>query len=241
MGNIIKERPILFTGPMVRALMDGRKTQTRRAIKVQPPSERFRISTLLSTTGDRRNEGRHFWGRYSAIGNALQERTDGYFPCPYGEVGDRLWVRETFAYNWGHVLPTPFIAYRADSTDDESRARRWKSGIFMSRAASRVLLEITALRVERLHDISPEDAIAEGIKICPNMNGRPGSTGYVWPDSPYDKCKLCHSDPYTAYMKGWRLINGEESELSNPWVWVVEFKVIAPPSPTLEKTAPKTL
>jgi hypothetical protein len=85
----IKERPILMSGAMVRALLNGSMTQTRRIIKQQPPSEHFRISTLLSTTGNRRNEGRHFWGRYASIGNQLLERTDEYFSCPHGQPGER--------------------------------------------------------------------------------------------------------------------------------------------------------
>jgi hypothetical protein len=247
---------------MVKALKAGKKTQTRRIIKVQPPNEYYRISTLLSTTGDRRNEGRHFWGRYAAIGNSLLERTEGYFPCPYGSPGDRLWVRENsydFGY-WGGYMdisdewvsewcslaaavprhfaadgPCPAIDIAPFvKLDSRATAAKWRStpSIHLRRADCRLLLEIVDVRCERLTDISEEDAKAEGVNIV-NVNKRGGEEweNYLddWAFEYFAK---------DSYATLWEKINGLGSWAANPWVWVVEFKVIEPTpaaSPTLEK------
>jgi hypothetical protein len=94
----------------------------------------------------------------------------------------------------------------------------------MPRWASRIQLEITGIRVERLLDISEVDAILEGVRICLNMKGRVGKAGYVWPNSEYDQAGFCHSMATTAFFEGWRLINGLDTRNPNPWVWVIEFK-----------------
>lgn len=127
------------------------------------------------------------------------------------------------------------VVYCADHPDKpqvniahEKTGNEWgwrkKIGRFLPRWASRTTLEIVSVRVERLRDISDADAIAEGLRVCPNMNGRAGLRGYVWPDSPYDKNGLCHSLPVTAFGQGWEIINGQGSWDLNPWVWVIEFK-----------------
>jgi len=178
----MKERPILFSAPMVRALLDGSKTQTRRTAK---------SCHMVMDHGE------------DSSGQCINA---GYIPClplcPYGHRGDRLWVRETFQ-KW----PDGY-AYRADYQDAEladSVHAPWKPSIHMPRAASRINLEITGVRVERLQDISRGDAMAEG---CPFPNMAQGD------------------DPRKWYADLWHSINGPDSWGLNPWVWVVEFKVM---------------
>jgi hypothetical protein len=154
----MKIMPILFCAEMVRALLDGRKTQTRRLVKDRPPEIEY---------------------------------------CKY-MIGDLLWVRETFIDAQGYNDGLADFMYRADvwaeGEKDEFKGM-WTSSIFMPRAASRITLEITGVRVERLQDISDEDSIAEG-------------AGY----------------PSQKFMALWQSINGKESWDSDPWVWVIEFK-----------------
>lgn len=205
----MKERPILFSAPMVRAILEGRKTQTRRIVKLTDS------------------------GRVKAVGSARNWHLDdpnAYLACPYGQPGDRLWVRETFL-EIGNLDPG-FIVYRADYPEcvpdgleniPSASAIKWKPSIHMPRSASRMTLEITNIRVERLNDISEEDAIAEGVdhRECPTYQSpeqlehmiRFGS--YAW------------TIDYPGGFKSlWESINGEDSWGANPWVWVIEFERI---------------
>jgi len=187
------ERPILFSAPMVRALLSGTKTQTRRVVK-NPPS---------------------IWTIHS-----IQEQR-----CPYGQAGDRLWVRETWA-KWGRddqcgegPSQTHEPIYRADSYPWDW-GDKWRPSIYMPRWASRITLEIIAVRVERLQDISSADAIAEGIEPCAS-----GGEWRNYLDSAPNRDALT---PRVSYRSLWESINGPGSWAANPWVWVVEFKRMAP-------------
>ncbi|TXH90322.1 MAG: hypothetical protein E6Q78_05105 [Rhodoferax sp.] len=174
----MKEHPILFSAPMVRAILAGTKTQTRRVVK--PTPEWIGKSGVLS-----------FNGRVG-LPHAI---------CPYGQPGDRLWVRE--AWNgYGPFKDGMHYYYRA--TDQNPDSTKWKPSIHMPRAASRITLEITGVRVERLQDISEADAKAEGYKEFP------GSVNQM--------------DPVTWYQALWEQINGPGAWDANPWVWVVKFK-----------------
>jgi len=188
----MKERPILFSGPMVRAILEGRKTQTRRIVKPQP------VETE--------------WRRIA---------------CPYGQPGDRLWVKETFATKQVKGLTIAstkpndpeaemlarathrFRAYRADQweNDEVPEGMTWRPSIYMPRWASRLTLAIVRVRVERLQDITEEDAIAEGSQ-------EPALVPIVG---------ACLTER-AVYAKLWEAINGAGSWALNPWVWVVEFK-----------------
>jgi hypothetical protein len=182
----MKERPILFSAPMVRALLAGSKTQTRRIVKdkhidAAPPVCFFQ------------------W---------LREN------CPYGQTGDRLWVRET----WIPRAAESAALYRADYDDAQASGlagmysdRGWRPSIHMPRWASRILLEITGVRVERLQDISDHDALAEG--VSPDM-------GLRWQSG--------DDTPRGMYGELWESINGPGSWAADPWVWVVEFKRVTP-------------
>ena len=182
---MMKERPILFSGQMVRAILDGRKKQTRRVVK--------NPEYMGCLTGDCPHDTRS---------ECIAEITVfGATKCPYGIEMDRLWVRETFAAPWGRSG----VFYRAD--DKKEYDGNWRPSIFMPRWASRITLEITEVRVERLQDISEEDAESEGTKY---PAGGPTSCyrmGYSWL---------------------WESINGKGSWDENPWVWCITFKRIKP-------------
>lgn len=186
----MKERPILFSAPMVRALLAGTKTQTRR---------------VMGKRAARLDPAWPF-----AVGPTHEKLLA---LCPYGQTGDRLWVREAFIhepadYCWEASVSIPSRpaskVYRADHEGD-SRGAGWKPSIHMPRALSRITLEVTGVRVERLQSISESDAEAEG----------------VLPMYPDDVRGASHA---LAYSWLWDSINGAGSWAANPWVWVVEFR-----------------
>ena len=217
------ERGMIFNGEMVRALLDGRKTQTRRVVKQQPDED----GLAKITNGP--------WVDTS-------ERT---YKCPFGTVGDRIWVRETFAclgnedgcaIDWNDNLvkgggpeaariyhasceqkpgnyglwSIPDDAFWKPHTDDMQYEGSWVPSIHMPRWASRILLEITDVRVERLNSISEADAHAEG---C--VGGHDSIPGYAYSATPHEH-----------FHHVWASIYGEESWQANPWVWVIKFKRI---------------
>ena len=215
------ERPILFSGPMVRAILEGRKTQTRRVVKPQPDAG-ARITPIDSEWLLERwqKQDREF----TNFGRAARVQ------CPYGKPGGRLWVRETLCRPDGD----PWL-YSADrqpvmvSREDETAMLVWAhhkeqdscSSIFMPRWASRLTLEITDVRVERLRDITEEDAIAEGIIPKPGgvfEGSRDTSRKGLTLITPWLTAREAFSDI-------WDKINGKKHPwASNPWVWVIEFR-----------------
>lgn len=218
----MKERPILFSGPMVTAILSGTKTQTRRVVKCD-----YTIAAASSAGCDQIMEkkvgrmkdgsiGRKAIGFVCGIndGPPLDECIKLF--SPYGQPGDRLWVRETFAFcvrdKCGPIADS--LIYRADGNEDWDG--NWKPSIFMPREASRITLEVTGIRVERLQDISEADVLAEGCKGEPCDHAR-------------RSCKEigCRGPVPTVgdYRSLWDSINAKTAPwASNPWVWVVEFK-----------------
>lgn len=223
----MKERPILFSGPLVRAIDECRKTQTRRVIKL-PPAPNHLGSWEATTLGGK--------GVRDALGNEVPEvvaiwhtRTGKAIASPYA-VGDRLWVQEAHSIMlpggyWARVTTLVDGQTRSFEVDHETleklqpqisvQKKRGRPGRFMPRWASRITLEVTGIRVERLQDISEEDARAEGVTLgepVPAMiNGKPGKVRYF--------------DPRTAFAHLWGRINGERAPwASNPFCWVVEFR-----------------
>jgi hypothetical protein len=192
-GPGASEKPILFSGPMVRAILEGRKTQTRRLVKLHEPY----------VTMSERDDGAP-WPYYED-----PNTMNGYepLPCPYGEPGHRLWVRETTYRNGGYV-----------ATDPPPHASAGKvPSIFMRRHDSRITLAITGVRAQRLGDISEDDARAEGVtfKLQEEL-GNPGGLGW-W------------GSLRQGFAALWDSINGDRAPWkSNPWVWVVSFA----PAPT---------
>ncbi|MCU8695843.1 ASCH domain-containing protein [Enterobacter cloacae] len=181
------ERGMIFNGEMVRAILDGRKMQTRRPLKWK--------QTRFTEIGEREDGSRWPWSEDA------EHACDFWHPCPFGAVGGRIWVRETWArYNIDQ--DSHDMAYRATPPADWPEEGRWRPSIHMPRWASRILLEITDVRVEQLNDISEEDARSEGIS---------GSSA---------------RDLKEAYAALWRSIYGSDSWRANPWVWVIEFKRI---------------
>lgn len=205
----ITERGMIFNAEMVRAILDGRKTQTRRPIKWK--------QTRFTEIGEREDGNKWPWSEDA------EHAFDFWHPCPFGSVGDRIWVRETFQ---GPLFDfdlmdsyckdsTPFeksefCVYKADGVpapefydaDDELHCC-WRPSIHMPRWASRILLEITGVRVERLKSISDRDALREG---CSTADMKSGD---------------CVAD---VFARLWASIYGSDSWNANPWVWVIEFK-----------------
>ncbi|APV24053.1 hypothetical protein A6P56_07170 [Klebsiella pneumoniae] len=229
----MKERGMIFNGEMVRAILDGRKTQTRRPIKWK--------QTRFTEIGEREDGSKWPWSEDA------EHACDFWHPCPFGAVGDRIWVRET----WSDVNldGAPAVAYRADdevydlmeneSLLDEDGAfnyqdtrvskyqfaawhsdlisgieGNWRPSIHMPRWASRILLEITNVRVERLNSMHDIDAMREGIQnltTCSHSDfGIPGVVNA--------------QHPVRAFQLLWESIYGTDSWHANPWVWVIEFK-----------------
>jgi len=205
----MKERPILFSAPMVRAILEGRKTQTRRAVNgVADPDE-------IEVLGDSGEAFMHSGACESfcdyACGGAVLK-------CPYGIPGDRLWVKETF---WKHKQ-TSFVRHADCASDASWKETGWRKvpSIHMPRWASRITLEIADVRVERLQDISEADAVAEGVRQM-----RDGSGCWVGREGP-GKWVTPWAAAREAFCDIWESINGKGSWDANPWVWVIEFKRI---------------
>lgn len=199
----MKERPILFSGPMVRAILEGQKTQTRRIVKL--PS----WSTQMWEHSGPYEDDPSSIEVISRVSGCTVE-----YKCPYGQPGDRLWVRETWANNeWpiGHPYE-----YKATAKEDGSPEEGpWKPSIHMPRKASRILLEITDIRVEQLLMISESDAIAEGIEKWPDGNYKA-----------YGKYPGKYYNARNSFLSLWDSINGKDANSLNPWVWVITFKRI---------------
>lgn len=228
------ERPILFSGPMVRAILEGRKTQTRRVVKPQPNDEWCPVVEIYAPTMiDRRGEeypGADVFG--------ASDENEGRI-CPYGQPSNHLWVRECFIVGWpsengdiqqfgadGNELPKK-VWYRADDNGrfqwidrdtDEMRDPPWKPSIHMPRWACRITLEITDVRVQQLQEISEEDAQAEGVEWYGVADLRPNGE--------------LREGPSIAYRAGfhdlWDSINSKRGLgwNTNPWVWALTFKRI---------------
>ena len=241
------DRPILMSAPMVRAILAGAKTQTRRLVKGAPDDwAPMQPEVYSPTVVDRHGDEQP---GPDAFGAGNEDGSD-WVPCPYGQPGDRLWVREAWGYRCsagtsavGQYMHT--IAYRADDArhsygpmpiegvglpkwrerddgmspqawDDRMTAywRQWRPSIHMPRWASRITLEITAVRVERLRDISEADAKAEGISEF---------VGGWWCEHD-DAEQIAGMTPQEGYAHLWERINGAGSWAENPWVWVVTFQ-----------------
>ncbi|AOJ74366.1 MULTISPECIES: hypothetical protein [Burkholderia cepacia complex] len=231
------ERPILFSGPMVRAILEGRKTQTRRIIKLPHNNPLGAWEPTTAGGGSVKYAGGTPAPELAAIWHT---RTGDCYVCPHGDVGDRLWVRETHEVRrigtetFEGARPTrryAGIAYQADDGRaevdidldtfqalDAKGSRGWTPSIHMPRWASRITLEIRGVRAERLQSISEADAIAEGIDRT--------AAGF-W--STYDQSDTNGTySPRLSYQCLWDGINAARGHGwdANPWVWVVEFRKV---------------
>jgi hypothetical protein len=200
---------------MVRALLAGTKTQTRRIVKPQPVTSQS--SPIIVGTK----------AFFQGGGNIDK----GQWNCPYGQPGDRLWVKETHSFDPESHPDEAAVIYRADPEwDDEYEGLKWKPSIFMRREYSRLTLEIESIRVERLHDISEADAIAEGIdtvidqhdtKFCERIPAVYSSDGVCLDPADCECGGFSYVEHYAAL---WESINGPGSWDANPWLWVVTFR-----------------
>lgn len=200
-------KPILFSTPMVQAILAGRKTQTRRVVKPQPPE------------------------KFSNFGSAIAFITDKTLNhtvhCPYGNVGDVLWVRESFSR-----LLTGELIYKANAESKYDKpALGWKPSIHMPFTACRLFLKIKSIRVERLQAITMADATAEGIEPVNMSFSQIIQSGQLYRDYSSKDKNFLHDalGPQISFETLWKEINGNESWDANPWVWVIEFERIEKP------------
>lgn len=234
----MKERPILFSGPLVRALLAGTKTQTRRLVKIPDivRAEDCERASDYTTIAASEPENVAEFGAWRAWMTEYPDEGSVELRCPYGTAGDRLWVRETWHPCDGGTI------YAADYRDkQEAGVERWVSPLFMPRHESRITLEITEVRVQRLQEISEEDAKAEGVQpptysetwLCVRKGGGGAYEVFAEPDAA-ERAELAHVEHQPARpMWGarpefellWNKINGDRASwASNPWVWVLNFR-----------------
>lgn len=216
----VKERPILFSGAMVRAILNGSKTQTRRVVKPQFEADPTGRWTNVMSSTERKKIGNMEYGKLDPEGFCFTDRGRETIlfsgKCPYGQPGDRLWVKETWCGSMADAYE-----YKADGHSYGGVNPLWKSSLFMPRRASRILLEIVSVRVERVQDISHDDAVAEGVESV-------GGGRYWIAATDANAGFRPVGSPEKAYRDLWQHINGAESWKANPWCWVVEFKRINP-------------
>lgn len=210
------ERPIIFSAPMVRAILDGRKTQTRRVRGLESAYDNRRPFLLMGPP-----LSDHGIPHGGSAAYFLNGHRDIAYICPYGKEGDRLWVRESIyqssAGRWCYMEDSSYL--QGDIPDEwrgKVALKKVIPSIHLPRWASRILLEITCIRVERLQDISEDDATAEGILFNGDYD--------LWWD--YLREQWFCVDPIDSFASLIRKIDGSETWEKNPWVWVVEFKVI---------------
>jgi hypothetical protein len=225
----VKEKPILFSGSMVRAILRGDKTQTRRIVKPQPseffaPSKCMLYEPAIEDNGAM-VPGLPMFGCYDINGE-----NEGY-ECKWGRPGHHLWLRETFYNDCPDKKAVEHVYYRADGDCCEQIPEcqcaqagkpKWTPSIHMPRWASRITLEISGVRVERLHNISAKDIIAEGAVERPHNVEFLGKC----PVSAFDG--VCYPDLKSLWAHGWESVYGKGSWAKNPFVWVIQFKRIKP-------------
>lgn len=209
------EKPILFSRPMVRAILDGRKTQTRRVVTPQPTS---------AEVAPHCENGWWMWRKWMKDQAGAPSIRLGDRLCPYGVPGDRLWVRETHAPRadcWGswaksverkrNLMGDRELCYRA-TTDHRDWVEKWRPAIHMPRWACRIVLEVTDVRVQRLQEIDRTDAAAEGMCHAAER-GEPFIQNHRFPEENF------------AFL--WDVINGRGAWAANPWVWAVTFRRVS--------------
>lgn len=248
-------RPILFSAPMVRAILSGAKTQTRRIVTTREPLE------FVGGRGEEADPSKWGWffdgpdhHGYMVLGRGHDERYNHgsiSIPCPYGAPGDRLWVREehyrfghweavtgakertrTGRQRWRFVADSPEIRYEAPSEFRKGRHHKdpatpeWHKRLarFMPRGASRITLEVTEVRVQRLQEISDADACAEGVEPYTPPHGHISPDQRV-PGPGFDRCRLGDQPHRLPFADLWDHINGKRAPWSsNPWVWCLTFR-----------------
>ena len=276
MHNTIKEIPLLFQTEMVQAVVEDRKTQTRRTKGLESKNEHpnawnregnpcWSMNRLWDSTQEKNPNPLKI-----EYGFRLNDEPDAdivYQRCPYGKPGDLLWVRETHkvgawredgrvAYNYKaspELVNTPWVTFEYDYTGEKFERLQtthtdfllnkgyksdqdgffhweagkspfpWKPSIYMPKVAARIWLMVEEIRVERLQEISEEDAIAEGVDFAESSNGKTYKDYLLYPNDVYE----WYNSPKRSFESLWKSINGRESWNQNPWVWVIEFRVLS--------------
>lgn len=215
--------PILFSTPMVNAILNGKKTQTRRIIDADLNNHYL---------PDCKGKITYFQDAWGCPECGLHHATNS-LKCRYGEPGDVLWVRETWQWegdtSYKDAVPVGHWWYKADEGRIWNNGpSKWKPSIFMPKEACRIFLAITDIRVERLKDISEEDAKAEGIEVAGNTKRAFRNYGYkftgIFSCDSTNKGTSWYDDPKAFFFSLWESINGKESLDANPWVWVIKFR-----------------
>jgi len=222
-NRIMKQTPILFSTPMVQSIQEDRKTKTRRTRGLE--------DLVIDT-----ESGYVYNGKGNIQLDIHTWKQDILRFCPYGNIGDVLWVRETWGLNYFGSIQyyhlkyksiepkNADILYKADVKEfDVLLEKKWKPSIHMPKAAARIWLEIIDVRVERLQDISEEDAIAEGVYLHKG-------TGDLYKFYIQGRDNIVTDTAIKSFASLWISINGQESWSKNPWVWVVSFKKVNKPS-----------
>jgi len=230
----MKELPILFSTPMVQAILDGRKTMTRRIVNTKRSgwdcqTMKFALSKIIRAIDTKISSVIGFHAFFQANDSDHKLGT----MCHYGQSGDLLWVRESFI-----EFPADDFNFRTEPDPVFEQAKtKWKPSIHMPKVAARIWLQVEEIRVERLHDISEEDMISEGVLIPVSERNTPvfvlGTANSAFSFLP-DGCFADGATPPTQkqirfafWAELWCKINGRESWDSNPWVWVVKFKTLS--------------
>lgn len=209
-------RPLNLAAWEVRAIREGRKTQTRRLVKPQPLFDDLKPYWTAAST-DRKSVGKWKWGRRDHIGSIVT--VGDIFPCPFGQPGDLLWLRETFCdrADYGSLAKAMKlrIAYAADGTE-KREGWKWRPSTQMPRWASRETLRIKSVRIERLQEISEADAIAEGARPLPLQSADDPSAWWEI-DFGQHQCRTPRGVIRSLWQSSWD---------ANPWVWVIEHERI---------------
>lgn len=216
-------KPILFSTEMVQAILEGRKTQTRRLHGLDEIKKNPNDWTFYYFSKDDKRTFAHF-----------RKQEDNKIKSIFGtspyQIGDILWVRETWQTTWNENKKSWDTIYKADGDYwiDDDGIMKWKPSIYMPKKRARIFLEVTNVRVERLKDISEEDAISEGIDKKGDLYfNYVESEGYFKKSFP--KEYFYKEIPKVSFISLWAKINGIDSWIANPWVWVYEFKVVEKP------------
>jgi len=234
----MRERGILMSGPMVRAILAGKKTQTRRAVRAPEVCPDCIAASIPHPNGD---GGMGLFGsaaylRIPACDHFGEPVLGARVRCPYGAPGDRLWVRETWAgddfYGAVYRADHPSADLKAGELDSgEQSIRQWRPSLLMPRWASRITLEVTGIRVERAQDISDADIEAEGVDAeavdALWAAAKQSRRAELWPfarEALADRGPPADWRAIDNWRAAWTLINGRASWDANPWVWVVSFR-----------------
>jgi hypothetical protein len=227
---MMNERPILFSTPMIQAILGGEKTQTRRIIKTKIPIKDNWVFWSATDQVDRSITGKHYFADPKEVCNKIGENCTEYFTARYGYAADQLWCRESFVPNYDDDGNPAYKANWNKTAAELIPAPKWKPSIHMPRNISRIQLEITDLKVERVQDITEEDAMKEGMRIdCYKSNNGRAAIPLVRISGKF--LPKDYGDPYkykSYFAALWDELNKKRGYgwETNPFVWIITFRRI---------------